>query len=269
MSQSALRSTLQADTSSRPSPRLGSPLWLGVLQWAAFAIVGVQVLVLFGSLVATSGGPGSIAYAVSTAMGDIEFTLFQAVATGVLCVPLALIAAERLKGSGGLWWLLVLAPLGVPSPLVGIGVIRVVGASGFLYGTWASPILGTLVRFAPVASLVALAQMKRSDLILFDAADVFRRSLTGVWGRVKLPLQAPGLAAAAILVFAFTFGEMGATLLTVPPGVGTVTLRVFNYLHYGGSDVVAGLCLVMVAAMTLAGLIGFAYISPRSGRKSV
>jgi iron(III) transport system permease protein len=226
----------------------------------------VQVLVLLVSLVAATGSLASIAYAVSSAAGDVEFTLFQALATGVLCIPLALVAAERLKTGGGLWWMLVLAPLGVPSPLIGIGVIRVVSATDVLYGTWLSPVIGTIVRFTPLATIIILAQLKRSDPLLFDAADLFNRSPTSAWGRVKLPLQAPGIIAAAGLVFAFTFGEMGATLLTVPPGVGTVTLRVFNYLHYGGSDVVAGLCLVMVAFMAVAGLLGLAAIGQRSGR---
>ncbi len=263
-SQSALRSALQRETSSRAPPKLDSPLWLGALQWVALSVACVQVFILLASLFAATGSLGSIVYAVSSAAGDIEFTLFQAVATGVLCVPLALVAAEWLKKGSGLWWMLVLAPLGIPSPLIGIGVIRVVSATGVLYGTWLSPVLGTLVRFTPVASIIILAQLKRSDPLLFDAADLFRRNLTGVWGRIKLPLQAPGIIAAVGLVFAFTVGEMGATLLTVPPGIGTVTLRVFNYLHYGGSDVVAGLCLVMVAFMILAGLIGLASIGQRS-----
>jgi iron(III) transport system permease protein len=264
-SQRALRSTLQREASQRAPPRLESPLWLGALQWAALLILFAQVLVLLLSLLAATSSPGNMAYAVSSAAGDIGFTLFQAALTSILCMPLALIAAERLKSGGGLWWMLVLAPLGIPSPLIGIGVIRVVSATSVFYGSWLSPVLGTLVRFTPVAALVVLAHLKRSDPLLFDAAELYRRSLVGVWGKIKLPLQASGLIAAAGLVFAFTFGEMGSTLLTVPPGVGTVTLRVFNYLHYGGSDVVAGLCLMMVVFMMVAGLIGLASIGQTSG----
>jgi iron(III) transport system permease protein len=265
-SQRALRNTLQREASQKALPRLESPLWLSLLQWCAIFVVFAQVFVLLASLLVATGSPGNVAYAVSSAAGDIEFTLFQAVTTSVLCIPLALVAGERLKSGGGLWWMLVLAPLGIPSPLIGIGVIRVSSATDFLYGTWFSPVIGTLVRFTPVASIIILAQLKRSDPLLFDAADIFRHSLTGVWSRIKLPLQASGVIAAVGLVFAFTFGEMGSTLLTVPPGVGTVTIRVFNYLHYGGSDVVAGLCLVMVAFMIVAGLIGLASIGQRSGR---
>ncbi len=264
LSQKALRSTVQIDASPRPSPRLDYPLWITVPQIVAVALVGMQVLVLVVTLVATTGGMDSIGYAVSMASADICFTLFQATATAVLCVPLALVAVERLRGGGALWWVVVLAPLAVPSPLIGISIIKLTSHTDLLYGTWATPVLGTLIRFVPVASVVALAQLKRLDPLLFDAAELYRRSFADAWTRVRLPLQAPGLAAAMALVFAFTLGELGATLLTVPPGASTVTIRIFNYLHYGSSDIVAGLCLLMVAAMILAGLAGVAFINLRA-----
>jgi len=266
-SQSSLRSVVQSDASHRPAPRLSYPAWLGSLRLIGLGVACAQALVLAVTLVSASGGPGSVVHAVSTAHGDIVFTLFQAAATGALCVPLALVAADHMKRGGGPWWLLAVAPLAVPSPLVGISVLRLAGASGLLYGSWAAPILGTVVRFTPVASLAALAQLKRLDPLLFDAADLYKSTPVQAWARVRLPLQAPGLTAAAALVFAFTMGEMGATLLTVPPGSSTITIRVFNYLHYGGSDVVAGLCLVMVAAMAAAGLIGLTAFRFRSGSR--
>ena len=264
VSQSGLRSVVQRESSSRPAPRLTYPLWLGALRHLGLGVAGAQALVLLVTLVSASGSPGSLAYAVSSARGDIAFTVLQAAATAALCVPLALVAGSRLSRGGSAWWLAALAPLAVPSPLVGISVLRLAGASGLLYGSWLTPVWGTLVRFTPVACLVALAQLKRLDPQLFDAADVYGRTSRHSWLGVKLPLQAAGLAASAALVFAFTVGEMGSTLLTVPPGSSTITIRVFNYLHYGGSDVVAGLCLVMAAAMAASGLIGLALFSQRS-----
>jgi len=264
-SQSSLRSVVQSDASNRPAPRLSYPAWLGSLRLVGLGVACAQALVLAVTLVSASGGLGSVVYAVSSAHGDIGFTLFQAAATAALCVPLAFVAADHMRRGSGPWWLMAVAPLAVPSPLVGISVLRLAGASGLLYGSWAAPVLGTVVRFTPVASLAALAQLKRLDPLLLDAADLFGGAPGRALSRVRLPLQAPGLAAAAALVFAFTMGEMGATLLTVPPGVSTVTIRVFNYLHYGGSDVVAGLCLVMVAAMVAAGLIGLTAFSLRRG----
>ena len=72
---------------------------------------------------------------------------------------------------------------------------------------------------------------------------------------VRLPLMIPGLMAAAFITFALSIGELGATLITIPPGQGTLTLKIYNYLHYGASEQVAGLCLMMVASTMLAGFL--------------
>jgi iron(III) transport system permease protein len=50
-------------------------------------------------------------------------------------------------------------------------------------------------------------------------------------------------------------GELGATLMVIPPGKATLTMRIYNYLHYGASDTVAGLCLVLALGVLLAGVL--------------
>jgi iron(III) transport system permease protein len=59
--------------------------------------------------------------------------------------------------------------------------------------------------------------------------------------------------AAACLVFVLAMGELGATVVVAPPGSQTLTLRIYNYMHYGASDAVAALCLAMAAVAVLAG----------------
>jgi iron(III) transport system permease protein len=78
------------------------------------------------------------------------------------------------------------------------------------------------------------------------------------WLRVRLPLVAGGLVAAASLLFAFTLSELGSTLLVAPPGRQTVTLRIYNYLHYGDSQAVTGLCLLTALLAVGAGYLAAA-----------
>jgi iron(III) transport system permease protein len=91
---------------------------------------------------------------------------------------------------------------------------------------------------------------------MIEAARVLEASRARIWLRVVLPLMAPGLAAAAAAVFALTAGELGATLIVTPPGRATLTLRIYNFLHYGASDMVGGLCLVMTGLVMGAGVLG-------------
>lgn len=171
------------------------------------------------------------------------------------------------RASGGVSrtaWLATTLPLAVPAPLVGVGLIQLwnrPGPAGWVYGSAAMPVLAAVARFAPLAALIVLAHRRRLDPLLFDAARCIPapRRRAAAW--VYLPLLAPGLAAAAAAGAALAFGELGATLLVAPPGRGTLTLRIFSYLHYGSADAVAGLCLALALAAALAGLVASAALT--------
>jgi iron(III) transport system permease protein len=62
---------------------------------------------------------------------------------------------------------------------------------------------------------------------------------------VVLPLRWASLLAAAWLAFIIAIGELAATVLVMPPGVSTLSIRIFGLLHYGAEDQVAALCLTL------------------------
>jgi iron(III) transport system permease protein len=123
------------------------------------------------------------------------------------------------------------------------------------YGSSAMPALAALARFAPLAAIVLLAQLRNIDPLLIDAAHVFQVKAQQTWVQIWLPLLAPGMLAAAGIAFALTSGELGATLIVAPPGQATLTMRIYNYLHYGASSDVAGLCLMMAVVTLAAGCL--------------
>jgi len=156
----------------------------------------------------------------------------------------------------------------VPAPLVGVGLISMWNRAlpMEVYGTAAMPVLAALARFAPFAALVMVAQFRRLDPRLVEAARLLRPGSLAVGTRIWLPMAAPGLVAAAAVVCALTLGELGATLIVAPPGRATVTMRVYNLLHYGATDQVAGLCLMIALATLAAALVaGVALLFIRRG----
>ena len=62
-----------------------------------------------------------------------------------------------------------------------------------------------------------------------------------------------GLSTALAVVFVLSLGEIGATLLVIPPGLGTVALRLYNLLHYGAPASTAGLALSLLGIILVAG----------------
>ncbi len=247
----------------RPASPPEYPRWFVALRYGALGIVALHAGALVVSLLFTAVTLGSHLPAVADAGGDIGVSFGIGIAAALCCLPLACAAATMMNRSGRrgrIWWLLCIAPLAVPSPLVGIGLIVLWNSllPAGIYGTAAMPVFAALARFAPVAALIMLAQLRHTDPLLTDAARVFQRGVVRTWVLVRLPMLAPGLVAAACMVFALSAGELGATLLVIPPGLETVTIRMYNYLHYGSSGAVAGLGLVMTALMLAAGAVAVA-----------
>ncbi len=237
---------------------LALPAWLSTVRGAALALLIADLFVVFLGLVVATGGLGEMRASVASSHREIGFTLATSLAAGVLCLPLVLLAAAGMSAPGarGWWWrLLVTAPLAVPAPLIGVGLIALLSGVGAqaLNGQLWLPAIASLVRFTPFAAFVVLAQVRRVDPALVDAARVLHTRPLRTWGQVILPMLAPGLLAAGAVVFALAAGELGATLIVAPPGWATVTMRVYNLLHYGGMAQVTGLCLMMALAGVLAG----------------
>jgi ABC-type spermidine/putrescine transport system permease subunit II len=68
--------------------------------------------------------------------------------------------------------------------------------------------------------------------------------------RMTLPAAWPGLSACFVLCAGLSLAELTATVLTVPPGMETVILRLYNLLHYGDQRGV--MTLALVQGMTVA-----------------
>ena len=252
-----LRNTVQSSSVNREEGLRywRFPAWFSGLQLLAVTVVVVQVVFLVGGLLIETGSPMSMYYAVEAATDDLVTSAIIGFVGAVLGGGLGYILSKQLE-KGGFWWVLVSIPLALPSAIVGIGLIDVYNRwLPWLYGTMAMPVIAVTTRFVAIATIIIYTQSKRIDQLLFDAAELFKRENNQDLWQVKLPLQKYGLGAAIAALVAFSIGELGSTLLVVPPGRETITIRIFNYLHYGGSEEVAGLCLlIVVLMMTLTGV---------------
>jgi iron(III) transport system permease protein len=148
----------------------------------------------------------------------------------------------------------------LPAPLLGVWVIAALNRPtesplallGMLYDqSLVAPIFVQSVRALPLVSLWLWSQLASVPVELLDAA---RAEGAGRWTqlrRIALPMRRPGLAAAAVAALAIAMGELSATLLVLPPGVTTISVRVFQLLHYPMDDRAAALCLSIFAIIAL------------------
>jgi iron(III) transport system permease protein len=106
------------------------------------------------------------------------------------------------------------------------------------------------------------SQFARQDPLLMDSARLCPRDFLSVFFGVLVPISRWGVLAGASLAFALSLGEVGSTIVTVPPGIGTLALKLYNLLHYGAGGSVAALSLV-TAAITLCVSGAFFWLSGR------
>jgi iron(III) transport system permease protein len=103
---------------------------------------------------------------------------------------------------------------------------------------------------------------------LLDAASLDGAGMWRKVAHVHLPLHWRSVVVAWLVAFVLAAGELSATVLVAPPGVTPLAVRIFNLVHYGVDDQLAGLVLfvwtivlvVTAAVFVLAGRIGRAKV---------
>jgi iron(III) transport system permease protein len=241
---------------SRPSPLPGG---LATAQGLALALLAAQLLVPLLSLAWQTGSPQRAITTTSDAAPEVATSLALAAAAAVAGPLLGWVVSGSLaagRPAGRWWWLAVGLPFALPAPLTGIGVALLGNVIPALGAGLAPALLAALSRVVPVVALLLYAGRLRTSSELLDAARVFQRDPLHGLVRVRAPLLGPWLAAAATLAFALTLGELGATLIVAAPGRATVTMRLFNLLHYGATPAVAALCLLLELLVLLVATAG-------------
>lgn len=174
-------------------------------------------------------------------------SLMFAVTTGVVVVIAGLLTWR---------WSLGVAPwvsFVVPGVLLGIALIWVFNRQSLatFYQSIGIVVLAFSVRyFGPGWSSVAQA-MRRTDRDLSEAAILEGANAWQVFRHVHLPQIFPQLCAGWYVTYLLCLWDVETLVLIVPPGSETLSLRVFNLLHYGHNSQVNALCLWLLVLAVL------------------
>ena len=233
------------------------------LPWQVAGVVFCAHVILLSSgvpvavLLVKSGGIEAYIRVFSGSLGPIAYTLALAISASFFTVMLGLCMGylmERLRDwKGVLISLLAMVPLAVPATSMGVGMIGVWNheSTGMIYGSSFIILMAYTARFIPYSSLVSMAGMTKAGVRLEEAALLAGAPWRRILLRIIAPLNARHLLAAFFIVFILAFGELGTTLLVIPPGRETITVKIFNLMHYGADDMVAALCIVLILCLLL------------------
>lgn len=115
--------------------------------------------------------------------------------------------------------------------------------------------LVTAARFAIVPSLAIALAARTLNRDAVDLAQLDRAARGERFWLVELPILAPVVAAAALIVFLLSMGEVAASQLVAPAGVGNVAVTLLNQIHFGRNDDTIAMCLhqaLLVGAVAMA-----------------
>jgi iron(III) transport system permease protein len=143
------------------------------------------------------------------------------------------------------------------------------GVMSGLYQSASMPVIGLSTRFSIIAILYLTLRFKRLDRELADSMKMSHSFFQGFHG-VILPMMRRDILACVLMIFALSMGEYGIVLLITPPGYQMLTIKIYNYLHYGSSDVVFALNLFMLLMiLAAAAAMALIYRVRVGGRKDV
>ena len=148
-------------------------------------------------------------------------------------VPAAYTLARRDFPGKRALMLLFLLPLMVPPITYGIPLATVLYQT-HLGGTLAGVILANLIPAAPFVILVMTPFIEQIDPNLESAARVFGASTPRMFVHVLVPLLAPGILAASLLVLVRTIALFELTFLTAGPDSQTLVVALYYAVFAAG-----------------------------------
>ncbi|WP_028652580.1 ABC transporter permease [Nocardioides halotolerans] len=255
---------------TRAERPVGLPRWLYVpaVVGAAFVLLPLVAIVAkvdwshFGDLITSEGSRAAFWLSLKTSAASTSLCI-------AFGVPMAVVLARRQFRGAAVLRSLVLLPLVLPPVVGGLALLYTFGRRGLLGSELDA--LGVQVAFSTVAVVLAQTFVALPFLVVsMEGAlrtagqryEVVAASLgagpTTVFRRITLPLVLPGLLSGAVLAFARSLGEFGATITFAGSLQGrTRTLPLEIYLQRETDpDAAVALALVLVVVAVL--VIGLA-----------
>ncbi len=224
----------------------------GVVALFVYGCIFVTAFLPLASLVAKSGSPASFKAAWVSSAGAIGSTCSVAGIASVLTTLLAVILVHCIQRFSGrirnTLDMLTFLPLAMPAFFVGIGLIYIWNRpfTQVVYSTGAILVLACIVRFVPFAVRIIYSAHRQVSPGVFEASSFCKRHALARWLQLDFPLLLRGIVVSLCILFIFSSGELGATLLVIPPGMSTLSLKIYTIMHYGAGPLVAASALILI-----------------------
>lgn len=174
----------------------------------------------------------------------------------VVAIPLGWAAARR-RVLAITSLMIVAICLALPGPVIGQLIIAALNQRESALLTWLydqtllAPCLAQGIRALPLATLVCWHAFRSLPEAMLDAAQMDGAGILSCLLTVVLPNRLAALGLAWLVALTIALGDLAASVLVVPPGVDLLSIYIFDLLHTGVEDYVAGIVLTNLAMFLL------------------
>jgi iron(III) transport system permease protein len=218
------------------------------------AAVAALVVLPLAALMRDALAPGALAEAweraSDAALRSLEWAAIGALLLTLLGFALGYVVERRVLSFSRAIDHVSLLLFATPSTVLGIGLVALWNypATSWIYATPVIVLLGYVGQLAAVASRLCGSGIAAFPVRLEEAAQLAGARWPRRMIRIVAPLAAPGLAAAFLASFLFCLRDLGISMIVYPPGADPLPVRTFTLMANSRPELVAALCVMMVAA---------------------
>jgi ABC-type Fe3+ transport system permease subunit/DNA-binding beta-propeller fold protein YncE len=226
---------------TRFAEALGGP-WRAIIAIISIGLLLTSVAFPLVYLASSSSAWKELGPVFAAGHSAFQASIITSLAGATVAVALALLLAKRR------WSLAAWLPFFIPGVVLGILIIRIFNQRGL---SWVYPSVTLVVAALAIRYLAlpmqAIAQARRSvDPEILAAARADGASAPRAFWKMEVPILAGPIFFAWYIAYLFCLWDAETLVMIVPPGGETLSLRVFNMLHYGHTEQVNALCLWLV-----------------------
>jgi iron(III) transport system permease protein len=231
--------------------QLGAP-WHRTGGAAAVVLAGFSLGVPLWQLAGSRKTWREFLPALAAGRPAISHSLLFAAVSAALVLAFALLTWRRRLDS--VLWL----PFFMPGVLLGIALIWIFNRRGLaaIYQSAGIVFLAYALRYAALGWNTAARALRSGDPTLLAMARLEGANAWQTLRHVHWPQASSPLAAAWYVTYLLCLWDVETLVLIVPPGGETLSLRIFNLLHYGHNSQVNALCLLLLVLALLPLLAG-------------
>jgi putative spermidine/putrescine transport system permease protein len=142
---------------------------------------------------------------------------------------------------------LFLAPLVVPSLIIGVALLYFFSTIGFI-DSFQRLVLAHLILTVPYTIRSISATLYGLDPAYEEASRVMGAGTLRTFRKVLLPLLRPGIVVAALFAFIVSFDNFNASIFLISGNTVTLPVRIFTYLGFQFDPSIAAISTVLLVA---------------------